>query len=157
MHWTEPDSSVRKAPAPDFSLPASDGQTVTRVQFRQKKHLVLVFLPDPDAAQAHNLAETLHGEHDDFTLANAAVYAISPRDAVPPSPLPVLIDANNAIRAEYAALLPIDQRPADTDPFLILLNRYGIPEFAGLGLFEGDSVVEQIITYVWSLEYQCSL
>ena len=36
-------------------------------------------------------------------------------------------------------------------------GRFGIPEFAGLDLFEGDSVVAQISTYVWSLEYQCSL
>lgn len=157
MHWIEPEAPVRKTPAPEFSLLTPDGQAMTGAQFRQKKHLVSVFLPNPDQVEARALLDRLHTERDEFKLANAAVCAISPCEAAESTPLPVLLDADSITRDRYAALLPVGKRPATNDAFVMILNRYGVLEFAGLNLFEDGTTVEQITTYVWSLEYQCSL
>ena len=161
MPWFVPETAGTFT-APDFQLTASDGQPVTRSQFRQKKHLVLVFLPDPEMPNSQPLINALAAAHDELAQASAAVYLISAHEPADPLPLPLLIDPEGAVRQVYAtlfhaALAPVSAAPADHDSFLVILNRYGVLEFAGRDLDNAASVTEDVVTRVWGLEYQCSL
>ncbi|MBE3595984.1 MAG: thioredoxin-dependent thiol peroxidase [Hydrogenibacillus sp.] len=65
------------APAPDFALPASSGETVRLSDFRGKK-VVLYFYPKDDTPGCTLEAEQFRDLHPDFTELGAVVLGVSP-------------------------------------------------------------------------------
>lgn len=157
MRWFEPDHALHKSVAPDFNLTTPAGQAVTRSQFRQKQHLILVFLPAPGAMPT--LLTELAPQQAELAQAGAVIYVVSPPGTEPADlPLPHLIDPGSAVRARYAALAP-EQVGAlsDESAFVMMLNRYGVLEYVGCDLAEDSATADDILARMWSVAYQCSL
>jgi thioredoxin-dependent peroxiredoxin len=69
-------------PAPDFSLPDADMETVDLAQFRGKKNLVLYFYPK-DGTPSCTLQATDFSDHEDeFARFDCVVIGVSPDDCL---------------------------------------------------------------------------
>lgn len=64
-------------PAPDFTLPAQDGTTVSLKDFRAKKAVVLCFYPKDDKLVCKKEACLIRDSYSQFTDAGAEVLGIS--------------------------------------------------------------------------------
>lgn len=155
MHWIDIAADFRQRPAPDFRLSDADGQEVSAYQFRRRQHLVLVFVPGATTPALAPFLAALAEAQDELAQASATVLAIAPRPQ--PVPLTLLVDADNAVRERYAALLAPDQSPARDEPFVVILNRYGVPEAGARDMADGAQAASDLVTRVWGIEYQCSL
>jgi peroxiredoxin len=155
MTWIEFGPAGRQRSAPDFRLTSVEGKTVSRAQFRQRQHLVLLFLPVPAPPPVHDGMECLAAARDDLAQASAEAYALSASPLARPAALPLLVDADNAVRQAYAALFPPDQRPASAEPFVVILDRYGAPAYARRDLPDAGALGEEILSRLWGLEHEC--
>ena len=155
MTWIEFGPAGRQYGAPDFRLVSTAGETVSRAQFRQRTHLVLLFLPASWPPSMGEALQRLAAARDDLAGASAMAYALSTAAAPHLTALPLLVDGDGAVRQEYAALVPPDQRPASGEPFVVILDRYGAPAYARRGLPDAGSISDEIVTRVWGLEYEC--
>ncbi|NLX10820.1 MAG: redoxin domain-containing protein [Chloroflexi bacterium] len=155
MYWTELSSHRLHAVAPDFRLQTAAGETITRAQYRQRQHLVLAFLPDPTAPEVQTLLDGLAAQHDEFAQASAALYIVSTQPAPLPAPLVLLIDPGGTVRDTYAAIFAPDEQPAPGEPFTIILDRYGTPAGAAVGVPDSDTVAADLLSWVWGIEYDC--
>ena len=155
MTWIEFGPAGRQHGAPDFRLTSAEGKTISRAQFRQRQHLVLLFLPVPTPPAVYDVVERLASARDDLAQASAEAYALSASPLARPAALPLLVDADNAVRQRYAALLPPDRHPASEEPFVVILDRFGAPAYARRGLPDAGALNEEIVTRVWGLEYEC--
>ncbi|MEW6578403.1 MAG: hypothetical protein AB1435_04325 [Chloroflexota bacterium] len=155
MIWIEFGPAGRQYGAPDFRLTSAEGEVVSRVQFRQHEHLILLFLPVSMQPPTGEALQRLASARDDLAGASAAVYALGTSPLARPAPLPLLVDADGAVRQRYAALFPPDQRPASDEPFVVILDRYGAPAYARRGLPDAGAINEELLTRVWGLEYEC--
>ena len=155
MRWIEFGPAARRSAAPSFELALPDGTPVTRSQYRSKAQLVLVFAEDHAQPDVDRLLQSLAARHDEFTEVPAPVYAVSP-DAPPgATAIPVLVDRQGQVGDAYRDLFPPGDSPADGEPFVFVLDRYGTPGFAGYGLSAPDEDAEAILTRVWGLAYEC--
>lgn len=98
-------------PAPDFTLPASTGQTITLSSYRGHQHVVLVFYPLDFSPVCSMQLPEYSGRQDDFTDAGAAVLGIN-RDSV---------HAHKAWAAEYGIEVPLL-----ADMTLTVARQYGV-------------------------------
>ncbi|MCL4238691.1 MAG: redoxin domain-containing protein [Anaerolineae bacterium] len=155
MTWIEFGPAGRQHGAPDFRLVSTTGETVSRVQFRQRTHLVLLFLPASLPPSAGEALQRLAAARDDLAEASAALYALGDSSLAGRVALPLLVDADGAVRQAYAALFPPDQRPTNAEPFAVILDRYGAPAFIRRGLPDASAISEEFLTRVWGLEYEC--
>ncbi len=98
---------------PDFSLPASSGQTLSRDSFVGKVPLVIVFVPDPLGSD-RSVVETYSGLLSEFgslrvqVLLVARVTAREARDiaAATGANVPLLADAGGAMATAFGAAGP---------------------------------------------------
>jgi thioredoxin-dependent peroxiredoxin len=103
-------SSVKAGdPAPDFSLPSADGQTIRLSDFRGQSEVVLFFYPKDDSPACTAEACSFRDSHEAFLGAGAVVIGVS---SDPPGehrafagkhrlPFPLLTDADGSLRALY--------------------------------------------------------
>lgn len=152
MPWIEFGPLGRQSSVPDFRLQTPDGVTVARRSFHSRAHLVLCFLPQALPAADRARLQRLADAQEEVAGADARLYTLiaAPPDSFP-SALPLLLDPDRAIRRGYAALFPPDQAPTDDEPFVILVDRYGAPAFAAVGLPDTDEIVARL----WGLQYEC--
>jgi peroxiredoxin Q/BCP len=96
--------------APAFSLPSSEGETVSLKQLRGKK-LVLYFYPKDDTPGCTRQACGFRDVHAQMRKAGAVVYGVSP-DSVDSHarfraryklPFPLLADTDKAVARKYGA------------------------------------------------------
>lgn len=153
MEWIELGWGCRERMAPDFRLPAADGGEVTRSEFRQRRHLVLLFLPDTAAPAAQRLAAAFHGLAPRLARAEGLVYAIAP--APTPLPIPLLLDRDGAVRQRYADFLPDTATPAPDAPFLVILDRFGGLAEVALGELARERVAHEALDWVRGLQHEC--
>jgi peroxiredoxin Q/BCP len=95
--------------APDFSLPAQDGKTVSLKDFRGKKAVVLYFYPKDDTPGCTREACSFRDSYEDFKDAGAEVIGVSADS--PEShqqfiakyhlPFTLVSDSDNALRKLY--------------------------------------------------------
>lgn len=97
--------------APEFSLPASTGQTITLSSFRGHQHVVLIFYPLDFSPVCSMQLPEYSGRQDDFADAGAAVLGIN-RDSV---------HAHKAWAAEYGIEVPLL-----ADMTLSVARQYGV-------------------------------
>ncbi len=88
--------------APDFSLPASDGGTVSLSQFRGKKNVVLYFYPKDDTPGCTTEACSFRDHLADFDSVDAVVLGVSRDD----------VDSHRKFSQKYSLPFPL---LADTD------------------------------------------
>ena len=155
MTWIEFGPAGRQYGAPDFRLVSAEGEVVSRAQFRQHEHLILLFLPASLPPSTGEALQRLAAARDDLAEASAALYALGESSLPHRAALPLLVDADGAVRQAYAALFPPDQRPASDEPFVVILDRYGAPAYARRGLPDAGAISEELLTRVWGLEYEC--
>lgn len=89
--------SLLGQPAPDFTLPASTGESVTLSSFRGHSHVVLVFYPLDFSPVCSVQLPEYSGRADDFQEAGATVLGIN-RDSV---------HTHRAWAAEYGIEVPL--------------------------------------------------
>jgi peroxiredoxin len=152
MSWIEFGPLGRQSSVPDFRLQTPDGVTVVRRSFHSRAHLVLCFLPEALSAADRARLQRLADAQEEVAGADARLYALiaAPRDSLPPS-LSLLLDPDRAMRRSYAALFPPEQTPAEGEPFVIIVDRYGAPAFAVHGVPDAD----EVLTRLWGLQYEC--
>jgi hypothetical protein len=154
MRWIELENVRRDRIAPDFRLATAGGETITRTQYRQKRILALLFLPDPASQAALAALADLAGRADQLDLAATVPYVIAP-SAIPSSPIAVLADPDGSARADYIAQFPPGERPAPDAPFVVLLDRFGGPYYGGLGTLDGSATAQEIEDHIWIIAYDC--
>jgi peroxiredoxin Q/BCP len=111
--------------APAFSLPSSEGETVSLKQLRGKK-LVLYFYPKDDTPGCTRQACAFRDVHAQMRKAGAVVYGVSPDS----------VDSHSRFRAKYKLPFPL---LADTDK--TVARKYGA---FGEKLMYGKKVVGMI-------------
>jgi len=111
--------------APAFSLPSSEGETVSLKQLRGKK-LVLYFYPKDDTPGCTRQACAFRDVHAQMRKAGAVVYGVSPDS----------VDSHSRFRAKYKLPFPL---LADTDK--AVARKYGA---FGEKLMYGKKVVGMI-------------
>lgn len=100
-------------PAPDFSLPASDGQTYSLSQFRGQKHVVLVFYPGDDTPTCTAQLCDYRDGWGEFQKLDAVILGVSTNDMTAHKkfaekfsfPFPLLEDAGNQLCKAYGVLM----------------------------------------------------
>jgi len=151
MPWLDFGPQAQQISAPDFRLQTLDGATVTRRGFHSRAHLVLCFLPEALSAADRARLQHLADAQEEIAGAAARLIVLTGRaEALPPA-LPLLLDPDRAVRRSYGALFPPEQAPAEDEPFVIILDRFGAPAFAAVGLPDADDV----LTRLWGLQYEC--
>ncbi|MFC4427803.1 peroxiredoxin [Deinococcus navajonensis] len=103
--------SLLGQPAPDFTLNASTGETITLSSYRGQKHVVLVFYPLDFSPVCSMQLPEYSGRQDDFSDAGAVVLGIN-RDS---------IHAHKAWAAEYGIEVPLL-----ADMTLDVARKYGV-------------------------------
>ncbi|WP_246942837.1 thioredoxin-dependent thiol peroxidase [Bacillus pinisoli] len=71
-------SIEEKALAPDFTLQASNGETVSLSQFKGKKHVVLYFYPKDMTPGCTTQACDFKEHHESFADVDAVIIGVSP-------------------------------------------------------------------------------
>ena len=100
--------------APDFSLPATGGASVSLSSFRGQS-VVLVFYPGDDTPVCTKQLNTYNNELSEFEQLDAQVLAISAQDVTsheefsdkPGFKFPLLADVNKEVAALYGTLGPL--------------------------------------------------
>ncbi len=95
--------------APDFTLPSSDGRTITLGDYRGKSEVVLFFYPKDDSPACTAEACSFRDSHEEFLGAGAVVLGVSSDKASDHQafagkhrlPFPLLTDTKGALRALY--------------------------------------------------------
>jgi peroxiredoxin Q/BCP len=101
-------------PAPSFSLPATDGRTVSLDDFRSKEAVVLYFYPKDDTPGCTKEACAFRDLGGDFARAGAAILGVSPDSVASHEQFagkfgltfPLLADADAAVATAYGAYGP---------------------------------------------------
>lgn len=99
--------------APDFSLPANDGQTYSLAQYKGKKNVVLVFYPGDDTPTCTAQLCDYRDGWDRFQQFDAAILGISTNDMAAHQkfadkhsfPFPLLEDEGKKTCKAYGALM----------------------------------------------------
>lgn len=97
-------------PAPDFSLPATDGRSVDLAGFKGRK-LVLYFYPKDDTSGCTREAQDFDALRAEFAVAGADILGISPDS----------VASHDKFRAKYALALPLA-----SDESKAMLQAYGV-------------------------------
>lgn len=151
MRWIEFGPEGRQASAPDFRLRTPEGTTVARAEFQRRQHLTLCFVPASLSQEDHQRLRHLAEVQHDIAQASARLYLLAGRVDARLSALPVLLDVDSAIRQRYAALFPLEQAPSPDAPFVVIVDRYGAPAYAAVGIPPAD----EVLTRLWGLQYEC--
>ncbi|GAB4433154.1 MAG: hypothetical protein Kow00106_26390 [Anaerolineae bacterium] len=151
MPWIEFGPSGQQSSAPDFRLLTPDGATVARRHFQRRAHLVLCFLPEALSAADRARLQRLADAQGEIAEADARLIVLTARAEAFPPAWPLLLDPDRAVRRSYAALFPPEQAPAEGEPFVVILDRFGAPAFASVSVPDADDV----LTRLWGLQYEC--
>lgn len=111
---------------PDVTMTATDGRIVTLGDYRHRKHLVLILLPDPRVTSGIPLLPSLSARYAEFVGENAEVLAVLPAfpsDSCAPDryPFPVLEDRDGTL----SGALPVRRAPGIQRPTVYVADRYG--------------------------------
>lgn len=95
--------------APDFSLPASTGETVSLSQFQGKKNVVLYFYPKDDTPGCTTEACSFRDNLSEFDVADTVVLGVSRDDVASHQkfsqkyslPFPLLADTDGSVTEAY--------------------------------------------------------
>jgi alkyl hydroperoxide reductase subunit AhpC len=135
--------SLLGQPAPDFSLPANTGETVTLSSYRGHQAVVLVFYPLDFSPVCSLQLPEYSGRQDDFTEAGAVVLGVN-RDSTHTHKawaaeygieVPLLADMNLQVARSYG--VAIDERGV-TQRAVFVVDKGGVVRFERIEAKTGD-------------------
>ena len=123
--------------APGFSLPATDGRTISLDDFRGKQHVVLYFYPEDETPGCTKQACGFRDLTPQFAEADAAILGVSPDDVESHErftrkfglPFPLLADTDTATVQAYGVWKPRErdgQTVMRVERTTFLIDRDGI-------------------------------
>jgi peroxiredoxin len=118
------------APAPDFTLPATDGGTVTLSRHRGEAHVLLAFFPDTFTAVCIAELRAFTDDLDRFASAGTRVYGVSVDSVLALAAfgathgirVDLLSDVTRAVSRAYCTL---DEQPRSPRRAYVLVDREG--------------------------------
>ncbi|ASN81490.1 peroxiredoxin [Deinococcus ficus] len=145
-------------PAPDFTLPASTGETITLSSYRGQKNVVLVFYPLDFSSVCSIQLPEYSGRQDDFTDTGTVVLGIN-RDSVHTHKawaaeygidIPLLADMTLDTARKYG--VAIDERGI-SGRAVFVIDRAGVVQSAHVEASPGEYTVrpEQVLATVRAL------
>lgn len=135
--------SLLGQPAPDFSLPASTGETVTLSSYRGHRSVVLVFYPLDFSPVCSLQLPEYSGRQDDFTEAGAVVLGVN-RDSTHTHKawaaeygieVPLLADMTLTVARSYG--VAIDERGV-SQRAVFVVDKEGVVRFESVEAKTGD-------------------
>lgn len=161
--------AMRRCPAlavgdllPSFTLRATDGKELRRVDFKGRVHLVLLFLDAPDCARCRRLLARLSELHDALWDEQARVLAIVPASRraglndAPPFPL---LPDDGRVAARYGVIGNTGEPLAA----LFVADRYGEVVLASIAADRNAPApchgfpVDRVLPVVELLQVSCDL
>ena len=141
---------------PDVTMTAGDGRVVNPGDYRHRKHLVLILLPDPPVASGTPVLPSLSARYAEFAGENAEVLAVFP--AFPPDspapdryPFPVLEDRDGTL----SNALSERRVPGIPRSTVYVADRYG-EIFRSFDVAVGDPLpLEELLSWIRFLERLC--
>jgi peroxiredoxin Q/BCP len=143
--------------APEFTLPAGDGQNVSLSEFRGKKTVVIFFYPKDDSPGCTREACDFRDGHGRFQAAGAEVIGIS-ADSVESHqrfaqkhglPMKLLSDAGGSVRAAYGVKSTLGLIPGRVT---FVIDREGIVRYVYSSQILVHNHVQKALDVVRSLE-----
>lgn len=135
---TVPDLLPVGSPAPDFTLPASDGRLVTLSALREHKHVVLIFYVGDNTPDCNRQLSSLRDDVPELEGLDITVVGINPAGVEEHARygiqlglnFPLLHDADGQIASRYGAFNP--DRSVQRSVYVV--DRKGLIRFAGRGM-----------------------
>ena len=142
FQWLFPDPLPVGSPAPDFSLPDQDGNTVSLAGLRGH-NVVLVFYPGDDTTVCRRQLCEFRDRWTDAKQKNTLVFGVNPQNAKSHSkfmgksrlPFPLLVDQGQKMGAEYRTKGLIVRRT------VYLIGPDGVIRFAQRGTPDAEKVL----------------
>ncbi|HEU5228437.1 MAG TPA: redoxin domain-containing protein [Ktedonobacteraceae bacterium] len=115
---------------PAFTLPGADGMPHSPWDYKQREHLVLLFIHNPTTGEGSDLLRTFSTHYRDFREESCAIMAITAEPVVVNLelqealrlPYPLLSDPHGKVIASYTTWDGATKRLA---PCIVLADRYG--------------------------------
>jgi thioredoxin-dependent peroxiredoxin len=142
-------------PAPDFTLPASDGRSVSLGEFRGKKVVVLFFYPKDETPGCTREACEFRDQFDVFSEAGAEVIGVSDDDVASHKKFAanhglqmlLLSDRGGRVRAQYGVM----PRLGIPDRVTFVIDRDGIVRHVFSARFRFGKHVDEALGVVRGL------
>lgn len=143
-------------PAPNFTLPAAGGGTVTRSAYRARRHLALIFLPFVDLP-AREYLEALRDRYAEIREADGEVLAVvtdpgASADGLRAAldvPFPLLLDPDGAAAARFL--------PDGAVMGLFILDRYASLRAQWALTAPPLPPTQEIVDWLYAVDRQCVL
>ncbi len=125
--------------APEFSLPATGGNTVRLSDFRGRKHLIMVFYPGNDTPGCNRQLSALRDDMEHFAKAGAGIIAVNPATVAAHERyaskhhfnFPLLSDAKREVARAFNSL---KDNGTSIQRTVYLIDKGGIIQFAKQGM-----------------------
>jgi peroxiredoxin Q/BCP len=142
--------------APDFTLPAGDGKSVSLAEFRGKKVVVLFFYPKDETPGCTREACTFRDSFDTFTDAGAEVIGVSDDDVESHKKfaskhrlqMTLLSDAGGRVRKEFGVTALFGVLP---DRVTFVIDREGVVRHTFSSRLQFGKHVEEALSVVKGL------
>ena len=135
---TVPDLLPVATQAPDFTLPASDGQPLTLSALRGRKHVVLIFYVGDNTPDCNRQLSSLRDDMPELEGLDIAVMGINPAGVEEHARyytqlglnFPLLYDAGGQVAIQYGAFNP--DRSVQRSVYVV--DKAGLIRFAARGM-----------------------
>ena len=148
---------------PAFTLPGADGMPHSPWDYKQREHLLLIFLANSHSTDSRNLLRAFAGQYPLFRTEQCAIMAITANPVIANLqtqeelrlPYPLLADAQSAVISRYTR---IDTTTQTIWPTIILADRYGALYDRWIEAQEGDlPPLTDLLETLRYMNFQCSL
>jgi peroxiredoxin Q/BCP len=125
--------------APDFSLPATGGKTVSLADFKGRTHFIMVFYPGNNTPGCNRQLSALRDDMESFARAGATVIAVNPASVASHDryakkfnfPFPLLSDSKREVARSFRAL---DENGTRILRTVYIIDKGGIIQYAKRGM-----------------------
>jgi peroxiredoxin len=141
---------------PAFTLPGADGMPHSPWDYKQREHLILLFLRSTTTGETRDLLRTFSQHYTDFREEDCALLAITPDTVIVNLqtqeafhlPFALLADPNGDVISRYTAWDNATHAPT---PSIILADRYGM--LYQQWIAENEAELPPIADLLASLQY----
>ena len=131
--------------APEFSLPATGGQTVGLRDFRGRRHFIMVFYPGNDTPGCNRQLSALRDDLEYFAEAGAGVVAVNPASVASHEryakkfnlSFPLLSDSKREVAQAFHAL---HENGTSVQRTVYIIDKGGIIQYAKQGMVPHDEL-----------------
>lgn len=135
--------------APDFSLPATGGQSVSLRNFRGRKHLIMVFYPANDTPGCNRQLSALRDDMEYFHQVGAEVIAVNPASVTSHERyakkfnlnFPILSDSKREVAQAFLAL---KENGKSVQRTVYIIDKGGIIQFAAQGMASHEELFKTL-------------